>query len=162
MKQSAGLLIYRVKDGVPQVFLVHPGGPFWTGKDIASWSIPKGEFEQGEDPLQAARREFTEETGLTIPNVEPVPLDPVKQPSRKMIYAWYLRADLDPAAVRSNTFEMEWPPKSGKMRKFPEVDKAAWFGLREAKTKLHKGQVPILEQLEHALGVRSAAHTRSS
>ena len=156
MKRSAGLLIYREKKGRLEVFLVHPGGPFWTSKDAASWSIPKGEFVEGEDPLETAIREFTEETGLEVPKGDPVPLSPVKQPSRKVIHAWYLKGDVDAAAVRSNMFEMEWPPKSGKTQAFPEVDKAAWYGFRDAKTKLHKGQVPILEQLEHALGLQPA------
>jgi predicted NUDIX family NTP pyrophosphohydrolase len=159
MKQSAGLLIYREKEGRLEVFLVHPGGPFWAKKDIASWSIPKGEFEEGENPLEAAIREFSEETSCELARGEPVPLDPVKQPSRKVVHAWYLKGDLDASAVHSNTFEMEWPPKSGKMQAFPEVDKAAWFGLGEAKIKLHKGQVPIIEQLEHVLGLQPAVPT---
>jgi predicted NUDIX family NTP pyrophosphohydrolase len=156
MKQSAGVLIYREKNGRIEVFLVHPGGPFWAKKDIASWSIPKGEFEEGEDPLETAIREFSEETGLEVPQGDPVPLNPVKQPSRKVVHAWYLKGDLDVSAVRSNMFEMEWPPKSGKKQKFPEVDKGSWSSLGEAKVKLHKGQVPIIEQLERALGLHPA------
>jgi predicted NUDIX family NTP pyrophosphohydrolase len=153
MKQSAGLLLYRIREGSVEVFLVHPGGPYWTKKDSAGWSIPKGEFEEDEDPLQAALREFTEETGLDIPQGEPLPLKPVKQSGYKQVHAWYLRGDLDAAAINSNTFELEWPPKSGRKKIFPEVDKAGWFGLDEAKEKLHKGQVPIIDQLVDALGL---------
>lgn len=152
MKHSAGLLIYREKAGAVQVFLVHPGGPFWAKKDIASWSIPKGEFEEGEDPLQAALREFVEETGLQVPAGDPLPLGPL-QTGRKVVHTWYLQGDLDAATVSGNMFEMEWPPRSGKMQKFPEVDRAAWYGLAEARLKLHKGQVPIVDKLEHALGL---------
>ena len=151
MKQSAGLLIYRARNDRIEIFLVHPGGPFWANKDTAAWSIPKGEFEEGEDPLDAARREFSEETGLEVPSGEPIPLSPVRQPSRKIIHAWYLQGAVDNSAVHSNLFEIEWPPGSGEMQKFPEVDRAAWFRLDEAKSKIHKGQVPLLEQLEQAL-----------
>lgn len=157
MKQSAGLLVYRENSDRVEVFLVHPGGPFWAGKDIASWSIPKGEFAEQENPLEAAMREFAEETGLEVPKGKPLPLDPVKQPNRKIVYAWYLQGDMDASAIQSNTFEMEWPPKSGKKQMFPEVDKAAWYGFGEAKVKLHKGQVPIIEQLEKILGLQPAS-----
>ena len=157
MNRSAGLLIYRERNGRPEVLLVHPGGPFWAKKDIASWSIPKGEFEEGEDPLETAIREFSEETGLEVPKGHPVPLRPVKQSNRKVIHAWYLKGDVDASIVRSNMFEVEWPPKSGKTQQFPEVDRAAWYSLSEAKAKVHAGQVPIIEQLEHALGVLPAA-----
>ena len=155
MKQSAGLLIYREQEGHIEVFLVHPGGPYWVNKDIAAWSIPKGEFTTGEDPLEAAIREFTEETGLALPLGKPAPLKPVRQPSGKIVHAWYLRGELQVSSLHSNEFEMEWPPKSGKTASFPEVDKAAWFPLGEAKVKLHKGQVPIVVQLERALGLAS-------
>jgi predicted NUDIX family NTP pyrophosphohydrolase len=159
MKQSAGLVVYRVKEGRPEVFLVHPGGPYWAGKDMAAWSIPKGEFEPDEEPLAAARREFVEETGHEVPAGASLPLKPVKQPGGKIVHAWYLRGDPDASVVRSNTFEMEWPPKSGRMVEVPEVDRAAWYGLGEAKLRLHKGLVPIIEQLEQALGLEPAAPT---
>ncbi|MDX1697410.1 MAG: NUDIX domain-containing protein [Thiohalobacterales bacterium] len=155
MKHSAGLLIYREKSGHKEVFLVHPGGPYWTNRDIAAWSIPKGEFEEDEEPLHAARREFSEETGLEVPAGIPLPLEPVKQPSRKVVHAWYLEGNVDTRAVRSNLFEMEWPPGSGKMQEFPEVDKAEWYSLAEAKLKIHKGQVALIEQLEEALEINN-------
>lgn len=159
-KQSAGLLVYRVREGIPEVFLVHPGGPFWVKKDAAAWSIPKGEFEDGEDPLATARREFTEETGLRVPDGELTQLTPVTQPSRKKVHAWFLAGDVDASAVRSNTFELEWPPKSGKTKEFPEVDRACWCSLSEAKTKLHKGQVPLVEQLEDLLSLERSQPRR--
>lgn len=141
-KTSAGLLLYRHAHGALQVFLVHPGGPFWANKDDGAWSIPKGEFEPNEDPLAAARREFTEETGLTADG-RFVGLAPIKQPSGKTVYAWAVEADCDPAQVRSNTFT--W-----KGREYPEVDRAAWFGLAEARRKILRGQVGFLDQLEKA------------
>jgi predicted NUDIX family NTP pyrophosphohydrolase len=150
-RHSAGLLIYRLHDSCVQVLLVHPGGPFWINKDIAAWSIPKGEYEMGEDPLAAAKREFVEETGQAVPSGSPVPLSPVKQAGGKTVHAWYLQGEVDVAAVRSNTFTLEWPPKSGAMREFPEVDKAAWFNLADARSKIHKGQVGIIDELEQAL-----------
>ena len=154
MKQSAGLLIYRIRENNVEVFLVHPGGPFWAKKDIAAWSIPKGEFEEGEDPLRAAIREFGEETGLAVPAGEPLPLLPIKQSAHKHVHAWYLQGDVDASVVRSNMFEQEWPPGSGRILQFPEVDKAGWFGLDEAKLKVHKGQVAIIEQLIRVLGLQ--------
>ena len=156
MKHSAGLLLYRIRDNRPEVFLVHPGGPFWKNKDIASWSIPKGEVAEGEDPLQTAKREFTEETGFAIPHGVPIALSQIKQSANKIVSIWYLQGDLDAAAVRSNLFEMEWPPKSGKNQQFPEVDKAAWYGLDEARMKIHKGQIPIIEELEQVLRLQPA------
>ena len=145
-KTSAGLLLYRRCTEL-EVFLVHPGGPFWTRKDAGAWSIPKGECEDGEDPLQAAKREFTEETGFTISG-EFRSLDPLKQPSGKIIYAWAIEADCDPVRIRSNLFSLEWPPKSGKMQQYPEVDRAAWFNSSEARNKILAGQVGFIEQLE--------------
>lgn len=150
-KQSAGLLLYR-RRGELEVFLVHPGGPFWAGKDAHAWSIPKGEFAASEDPLQAARREFSEETGLT-PEGTFVALAPLKQPGGKVVHAWAVEGDCDPAAIVSNSFTLEWPPRSGRMREFPEVDCAAWFPLAAAREKIHKGQVPLLDTLETMLGV---------
>jgi predicted NUDIX family NTP pyrophosphohydrolase len=143
--------MYRHKVGVLEVLLVHPGGPFWQHKDDGAWSIPKGEFGPDEDPLAAARREFTEETGFPVA-ADPVPLAPLKQPSGKVIHAWAVEGDCDPALLRSNTFQMEWPPKSGTMREFPEIDRAAWFDLAEARRKIVPGQRGFLDQLENATG----------
>lgn len=145
-KQSAGLLLYRRRKGGLEVFLAHPGGPFWAKKDLGAWSIPKGEFVEGEQPLDAARREFAEEIGQTV-NGDFIALTPVKQPSRKVVHAFALEADVDADHIRSNTFETEWPPRSGRMQSFPEVDRAAWFSLDEARERLQKGQVPILDEL---------------
>jgi predicted NUDIX family NTP pyrophosphohydrolase len=148
-KQSAGLLLYRRGDEL-EVFLVHPGGPFWAGKDAHAWSIPKGEFGVGEDPLSAARREFAEETGLPIDGTF-VALTPVKQPGGKVVHAWAVEGDCDPAAVVSNSFTLEWPPRSGRMQAFPEIDRAAWFPVAVAREKIHKGQVALLDALETML-----------
>ena len=151
-KTSAGLLLYRRCPEL-EVFLVHPGGPFWTRKDAGAWSIPKGEIEDGEDKLQAAKREFTEETGFTISG-EFRSLDPLKQPSGKIIYAWAIEADCDPGQIRSNSFSLEWPPKSGKIQQYPEVDRAAWFNIAEARNKILAGQVGFIEQLIAVLGIK--------
>jgi len=151
-RQSAGLLLYR-RRGTLQVFLVHAGGPFWAGKDAHAWSIPKGEFADGEEPLQAAKREFAEETGLAVEG-EFMALTPVKQPGGKTVHAWALEADCDPAAVRSNTFAIEWPPRSGRTQAFPEVDRADWFPLPVAREKIHKGQVRLLDELETLVDAR--------
>lgn len=145
-KQSAGLLLYRLRPGI-EVFLVHPGGPYWAKKDEGSWSIPKGEFEEGDDPLEAARRELREETGFSVEG-DLARLDPVKQAGGKTVNAWMVEADLDPDELVSNTFEMEWPPRSGKIRQFPEVDRASWFSLEEARKRILKGQMPLINQLE--------------
>ncbi len=148
---SAGLLLYRRRGGVLEVFLVHPGGPFWAGKDAGAWSIPKGEFSPGEDPLAAARREFGEETGFTAAG-EFLPLTPLKQPSGKIIQAWAVAGDCDPGAIRSNTFTLEWPPRSGRRQEFPEVDRAGWFSLPTAREKISKGQAGFLEEIRVKLG----------
>jgi predicted NUDIX family NTP pyrophosphohydrolase len=147
MQKSAGILLYRKKGNNPEVFLVHPGGPFWKNKD--AWSIPKGEFTE-EDPLVAAKREFEEETGSRIEGAFKELL-PVKQKSGKLIYAWAVEGEFDPSAIVSNVFPLEWPPKSGKYQNFPEVDRAGWFSLEEARVKLLPAQVPLLEQLVHLL-----------
>lgn len=139
MKVSSGLLLYRERAGALEVFLVHPGGPFWARKDEGAWSIPKGEFEPSEDPLVAARREFTEETGFPIDG-EFQPLTALKQKSGKTVYAWAVRGDCDPALIKSNTFTF-------KGREFPEVDRAGWFGLEEARRKILPGQAGFLEEL---------------
>jgi predicted NUDIX family NTP pyrophosphohydrolase len=149
-KISAGLLLYRVRRGAPEVFLVHPGGPFWARKDAGSWSVPKGEPAPGEDLLAAAKREFQEETGLGIDG-DFRALMPVRQPSGKLVHTWAVEADCDAAAVRSNTFEIEWPPRSGRKQEFPEVDRAAWLDLPAARSKITKGQLGLLDQLERML-----------
>lgn len=151
-KHSAGLVLFRDVSGELQVLLVHPGGPFWADKDDGAWSIPKGEFEDGEDPLQAARREFEEETGALPPAGELLPLHAVRQPSGKTVHAWAASGKFDVAALKSNMFCMEWPPKSGKQRQFPEVDRAAWLPIEVAKRKILKGQVPLLTELQTRLG----------
>ena len=149
-RYSAGLLMHRHRQGVLEVFLVHPGGPFWAAKDAGAWSIPKGEFTPAEDPLAAARREFTEETGLTAAG-EFLPLGYLKQPSGKIIHAWAVAGDCDPGAIRSNTFSLEWPPRSGRRQDFPEVDRAAWFSLAAAREKIIQGQLGFLEELQRLL-----------
>jgi predicted NUDIX family NTP pyrophosphohydrolase len=150
-KQSAGLLLYRRPAGRLQVLLVHPGGPFWQKKDLGAWSIPKGEFATGEDALAAATREFHEETGLEV--TSPVtPLTPVKQPGGKIVHAWAVEGDFDPRALKSNTFSLEWPPRAGRPQEFPEVDRAAWFDLEEAKRRINRGQSALLEELEQLTG----------
>ncbi len=148
---SAGILVYRWQPAGLEVFLVHPGGPFWAKKDIGAWSIPKGEFGGDEDALDAARREFTEETGQAIGG-DFLPLTPAKQPSRKIVHAFAVEGDVDADDVVSNEFEMEWPPRSGTMQRFPEIDRGAWFGIEEAKTKINAGQVPFLDELMQLLG----------
>ena len=145
-KKSAGLLMYRRRRGVLEVFLVHPGGPFWQKKDAGSWSIPKGEYVPGEDPLEAAKREFQEETSFKASG-EFIPLTPRKQPSGKIISAWAFEGEGDASAIKSNTFLMEWPPRSGRQQEFPEVDRAGWFSVPVAKEKIIKGQSGFLEEL---------------
>ncbi len=145
-KRSAGLLLYRLKSGQPEVLLVHPGGPYWAKKDDGAWSIPKGEYTEGEEPLAAARREFEEETGI-CPEGEAIPLGTIRQPGGKLVTAFAMEGDLDASAIRSNTFGMEWPPRSGRMQTFPEVDRAGWFGKEEAERKILRGQLPILRAL---------------
>jgi predicted NUDIX family NTP pyrophosphohydrolase len=149
-KKSAGLLLFRKVSGRFEVLLVHPGGPFWARKDEGSWSIPKGEFEDDEDPLAAAKREFEEETGIS-PRGEMLPLGELRQPGGKVVHAWAADCDLDPAGLRSNTFSMEWPPGSGRRQEFPEVDRAAWFPLPEAGRRILKGQTAFLARLQEKL-----------
>jgi predicted NUDIX family NTP pyrophosphohydrolase len=161
-KQAAGLLMYRQRQGSIEVFLIHPGGPFWKNKDLGAWSIPKGEYPPQEDPLSAAKREFEEETGFKVPvhsESEFVPLTPVKQPGGKLIHAWAFEGDADPSAVKSNTFEQEWPPRSGRRQTFPEVDKAAWFTFEEARRRIMKGQRPLIDELEHMLTTKGPTPT---
>lgn len=148
-KKSAGLLLFRERAEGLEVLLVHPGGPFWAKKDDGAWSIPKGEFDEEEDPLAAAKREFEEETGAR-PAGEFIPLKPLRQAGGKLVFAWALRCDFDPDGLKSNTFSMEWPPKSGTRRDFPEVDQAAWFGVEAARRKILQGQAGFVDQLvEH-------------
>ena len=146
-KKSAGILLYRIQNKDPEVFLVHPGGPFWAKKNDGAWSIPKGEFEDNEDPLDAAKREFEEETGLKISG-KFIQLEPIKQKSGKIVFAWAVEGNIDPAIIKSNSFEIEWPPASGKMRSFPEIDKAEWFNLIESKKKINSGQSALINELE--------------
>jgi predicted NUDIX family NTP pyrophosphohydrolase len=149
-KRSAGLLMYRRGDAGLAVLLVHPGGPFWASKDLGAWSIPKGEQAAGEEPLAAAQREFAEETGAR-PRGEFAPLGEVKQPGGKHVTAWAVEGDFDPATLVSSSFEMEWPPRSGRKRSFPEVDRAAWLSLDEARRKILAGQRPFIDRLERML-----------
>ena len=153
-KQSAGLLPYRWRDGVLELFLVHPGGPFWARKDDGSWSIAKGEFEPGDDPLQAALREFEEETGFVSAG-RVVSLGELKQPSGKIVQAWAEQASYRAEDIRSNSFMIEWPKGSGRQQSFPEIDRAGWFPIEEARKKLLKGQVAFIDRLLTFLDSRS-------
>ena len=155
-KQSAGILCYRKTGGQVMVLLVHPGGPFWAKKDEGAWSIPKGGIDEGETPLDAAKREFEEETGATVDG-HFIELDPVRQTGGKLVYAWAVEADFDPAALKSVTFSMEWPPKSGKQQTFPEIDRAEWFTIPAARRKILQGQTLLLDQLVRQLAI----HDRS-
>jgi predicted NUDIX family NTP pyrophosphohydrolase len=150
VQRSAGILLYRRQGGGVEVLLVHPGGPFWANKDDGAWSIPKGLYGADEDPLAAARREFAEETGTEVEG-EAIALGAFRQSSAKIVEAWAVEGDFDPARLRSNTFTLEWPPRSGRSREVPEVDRAGWFGPEEAARKLVKGQRPILEALLRAI-----------
>jgi predicted NUDIX family NTP pyrophosphohydrolase len=145
-KQSAGLLLYRKSSGQLEVLLVHPGGPFWAKKDDGAWSIPKGEYTSDEDPLAAARREFEEELGSSVDG-EFTPLGAVKQAGGKVVHAWAVRGDFDPAQLKSSPFSMEWPPRSGRQQEFPEVDRAEWFSVEIARMKILKGQAEFLDRL---------------
>ena len=145
-RQSAGLLVFRGDLPDLEELLAHPGGPYWSKKDAGAWTIPKGEFLDDEEPLLAAKREFEEEMGSSIDG-EFLELEPLRQPSGKMIYAWAVRGDFDPARLTSNLFSMEWPPKSGRQQEFPEVDRAAWFSIAEARVKILTGQAPFLDAL---------------
>jgi predicted NUDIX family NTP pyrophosphohydrolase len=153
-KISAGILLFRKAPAGVEVMLVHPGGPFWAKKDLAAWSIPKGLVDDGEDQLAAAKREFFEETGVAADG-DFLDLGLHRQPGGKTIKAFACEQDFDPAALRSNTFPLEWPPRSGRMAEFPEVDKAGWFSIDEAPEKIHKGQRPIVEALIERLDVEA-------
>jgi predicted NUDIX family NTP pyrophosphohydrolase len=155
---SAGILLFRRTGGALHVLLVHPGGPFWARKDEGAWSIPKGEYEETQDPRSAALREFEEELGQPVPvesgsaDARLIELGTVRQPGGKIVTAWAAEGDLDADAIVSNTFELEWPPRSGKSQTFPEVDRAAWFNLDEARAKILRGQLPLIDALVEAVG----------
>jgi predicted NUDIX family NTP pyrophosphohydrolase len=151
MKLSSGILMYRGQGPALELLLVHPGGPFWAKKDLGAWSIPKGEYEVGEYPLAVAKREFGEELGTAAPSGNYLALGELKQPSRKVITAFAVDGDFDTTMLRSNHFEMEWPPKSGAMQSFPEVDRAAWFTPDEARKKILPGQAPFIDRLLAAI-----------
>jgi predicted NUDIX family NTP pyrophosphohydrolase len=150
VKTSAGILVYKNIQESIVILLVHPGGPFWAKKDLNSWSVPKGEFNESEDPFEAAKREFSEETGF-LPEGEFIRLETVKQPGGKIIHTWAVNGDFDVSGLKSNLFTMEWPPKSGRSKEFPEIDRAEWFAVETAKLKIVKGQIPIIENLEFIL-----------
>jgi predicted NUDIX family NTP pyrophosphohydrolase len=149
-KESAGILMYRYCASTLEIFLVHPGGPFWKNKDIGAWSIPKGEFDKGEDPLEAAQREFHEETGFTV-NGSFIALGPVRQAGGKLVYAWATEGDCKAESIKSNSFTMEWPPRSGRRKEFPEVDRAGWFSVELARENILKGQLMLLDELQRKL-----------
>jgi predicted NUDIX family NTP pyrophosphohydrolase len=153
-KRSAGLLVYKVETGEVRVFLVHPGGPFWRNKDLGAWTIPKGEIAGGEDALAAACREFREETGQDIAG-EFAALTPCRQAGGKIVEAWAVASDIDADAIVSNTFEIEWPPRSGRRQSFPEIDRAAWFTLADARERINKGQATLLDELQSRLAPRA-------
>jgi predicted NUDIX family NTP pyrophosphohydrolase len=156
-KRSAGILMYRGKGPKLELLLVHPGGPFWAKKDQGAWSVPKGEYEPGEDSIAVARREFEEELGSPPPQGSFIELGELVQPSRKVITAFAVKGDLDPAELTSNHFELEWPPKSGRKQSFPEVDRAAWFTPAEAREKIQSGQAPFIDRLLERLQSKRAA-----
>ena len=145
-KKSAGILLYRTKNKIVEVLLVHPGGPFWIKKDAGAWTIPKGELNENEEPFDAAIREMKEETGIILKG-NYLELTPVKQKAGKLVYAWANEQDIDPSEIKSNEFEIEWPPKSEKKKLFPEIDKADWFDIKTAKEKINPGQLPLIEEL---------------
>jgi predicted NUDIX family NTP pyrophosphohydrolase len=150
-KRSAGILLYRTTGGATEVLLVHPGGPFWARRDAGAWSIPKGEYEEGEDPRAGALREFEEETGTALPPGDLIDLGSVEQKNGKVVTAWAAEGDLDADAVRSNTFTMEWPPRSGRTAEFPEIDRAGWFDAETARGKLVAAQAAFVDRLLESL-----------
>jgi predicted NUDIX family NTP pyrophosphohydrolase len=150
-RRSAGLLLHRERSGEREVLLVHPGGPMWAKRDEGAWSIPKGEYEPGEDPLTAAKREFAEELGTPAPEGPAIELGEIKQKSGKVVSAWAVAGDLDVTEITSNTVEVQWPPRSGKMLEIPEVDRAEWFGLQQAREKINAAQAELLDRLANIL-----------
>jgi predicted NUDIX family NTP pyrophosphohydrolase len=160
-KRSAGLLVYRRKGNLVEVLLAHPGGPFWSKKDLGVWSIPKGEYEEGEDPLETAKREFDEELGKKVPQGKLIELGEIEQKNNKIVTAWAVEGDLDVTNTNSNTFEMEWPPHSGKTQEFPEIDRAEWFSLEQAVKKLIFGQPAFLGRLAGKLGIEFKSEEES-
>jgi predicted NUDIX family NTP pyrophosphohydrolase len=150
-KKSAGIIVYRTHKGALEVFIAHLGGPYWEKKDYRAWSFPKGEFDDDENPFEAALREFREETGQSIQG-NFIELAPNRNPSGKLVYAWAVEGNIDEKNIKSNLFELEWPPGSGNMQKFPEIDRGAWFNVAEAKERVHKGLVPIFDELEIKIG----------
>ena len=160
-KVSSGILLYREHaDGSLEVLLVHPGGPFWARKDAGAWSIPKGEYDEHDDPAMRAEEEFAEELGTRAPPGPRLDLGEVRQAGGKRVRAWAVHGDIDARTTTSNTFEMEWPPRSGERRSFPEVDRAEWFSLHDARTKLVAGQLPLLDRLESITGPDGATGSR--
>jgi predicted NUDIX family NTP pyrophosphohydrolase len=151
-RRSAGILLYRAKGAQTEVLLVHPGGPFWARRDAGAWSIPKGEYDDAEDPQQCALREFEEETGTALAPAELIDLGAVRQKGGKVVTAWAAEGDLDAEAVTSNTFTMEWPPRSGRTQEFPEIDRAGWFAADEAREKLNPAQAALVDRLLERLG----------
>ena len=149
-KKSAGILAYREGVSGLEVFLMHPGGPFWKNKDLGAWSIPKGEIADNEDEKEAAKREFEEETGMKV-DADLVPLKPIRQKNGKTVMAWAINQDIDPSKIVSNLFEIEWPPKSGKHQQFPEMDRAEWFSVSDAREKIIAGQAALIDELEEIL-----------
>jgi predicted NUDIX family NTP pyrophosphohydrolase len=150
-KRSAGILLHRRRGEDAEVLLVHPGGPFWAKKDLGAWTIPKGEHTEAEEPMACALREFAEETGTALPPGELLDLGEIRQKAGKIVRAWAAEGDLDAAAVVSNTFEMVWPPRSGQLRSFPEIDRAGWFGLADARERILPAQAPFLDRLAELL-----------
>jgi predicted NUDIX family NTP pyrophosphohydrolase len=153
LKASAGILLYRRRQGELEVLLAHPGGPYWVKRDLGAWTIPKGEIGGGEDPLAAARREFAEETGV-VPGEPAMALAPIRQRGGKVVHAWAIEGDCDADAIVSNRFTLEWPPRSGKTAEFPEIDRAGWFALGEARRRILEAQAPLLDELQRRLGAR--------
>ncbi len=149
--RSAGILLHRTRNDALEVLLVHPGGPFWARRDAGVWSIPKGEHDDGEDPLAAARREFAEELGTPAPATAAIDLGEIRQKSGKVVHAWAVEGDLDAAGIHSNTVEIEWPPRSGRTLEIPEVDRAEWFGLTTAREKINPAQAELLARLSEQL-----------
>lgn len=153
-KHSAGIIVFRRTNGEPEVLLAHMGAPWWAKKDIGAWTIPKGEIQEGEDPLAAAKREFKEELGLPLPASDLIQLGMVEQHNNKTVSAWAIEADFDATNIKSNTFKAEWPPRSGKEQEFPEIDRAGWFSLEEAMQKTVRGQAELFERLAQHLGAK--------